>query len=110
MEALGDLTQVKTVAVIGGWAEYHARLHTSHWQLNNSAVNEPWSKTQFLTEFSGYQFANPSFEEFNSAKALAAKMPDWPAEGSVKMFGDMVVVKLPKGDQSREYDHYSKKK
>jgi hypothetical protein len=109
MEALGDLTRVKTVAVIGGWAEYPARLHTSHWQLNTSALSEPWSKTQFLTEFSGYQFANPSLEEFKLAKELAVKMPDWPAEGSVQLFGDMGIVKLPKGDWAREYDHYSNK-
>jgi hypothetical protein len=106
MEKLFDINTIKTVVVLGGWREYPAKFQTSHWQLNNSAVSEPWSKTQFLTEFSGYRFDNPSKDQFIQAKISAIEMPEWPAEGSIQAVGDLAIVKLPVRQGAREYDHY----
>jgi hypothetical protein len=106
MEKLFDINTIKTVVVLGGWREYPAKFQTSHWQLNNSAVSEPWSKTQFLTEFSGYRFDNPTKDQFIQAKISAIEMPEWPAEGSIQAVGDLAIVKLPVRQGAREYDHY----
>ncbi len=106
LENICDVSLLKTVIVFGGWSSYPSKLSTAHWQLNASAVTEPWSKTQFLSEYSGYKFSYPKKSEIENAKILAQNMPEWPECGSIIVNGNIGIVNLPKLKGYKEYDHY----
>lgn len=106
LEKICDVSSLKTVVVFGGWSAYPSKLSTAHWQLNASAVTEPWSKTQFLSEYSGYKFCNPTKLDIENAKSLSAEMSEWPASGSVIVNGNIGIVNFPKLRGYKEYDHY----
>jgi hypothetical protein len=54
----------------------------------------PWARVPLLSEISGQSFAQPSPTDMKLAKQLSAGMPQWPANGSVKVHGDLGIIVL----------------
>jgi hypothetical protein len=106
LEGICDVNSLTTIVVFGGWSEYPSKLSTAHWQLNASAVTEPWSKTQFLSEYSGYKFSHPTKSEIENARILVQGMTEWPESGSIIVNGKIGIVNLPKLKGAKEYNHY----
>jgi hypothetical protein len=88
---------VRSIAVVGHMRQYPLRFFTTEYgsDVNVSAFEKPWSKSNVLREVSGYQFLEPSPEDMARAENYCSGVRPWPDAKSVTVLGDTAVVCLP---------------
>lgn len=93
MEMQPAFNAVRRVAIIGK-SNYPIALATQRFDLNASAFDQKWSNLAILTEISGKAFEAATGDELVRAQELAETMPEWPAEGSIIVDNDLMVIKI----------------
>jgi len=95
LDQLRGATNLRTV-VIRGYVSLNNNL--SGQEYYQSGFSVPWAQLPLLNEASGEAFATPSSSDQEKAKRLSARLPSWPASGSVAVDGDVGVVVLSSDD------------
>jgi hypothetical protein len=91
LDQLSAANKLRTVVFIGNFS---TASNLSGGEYYQSGFSVPWAQLPLLQEASGRVFANPSGSDQEKAKRLSAKLPAWPASGSVAVEGDVGVVVL----------------
>jgi hypothetical protein len=91
LDQLSVANNLRTVVFIG---DYSPASNLRGHEYYQSGFSVPWAQLPLLREASGQMFANPSSSDQEKAKRLSAKLPPWPAPGSVAVEGDIGVVVL----------------
>ena len=95
LEELPEFKNVKRIIVLGGNTDYQQKLGIRHGEIGASAFGRDWSKRLILCEASGYQFEQPTTEDFKLALELFQISPKWPSDGSVQIKGELGLIFLP---------------
>jgi hypothetical protein len=88
---LSAANKLRTVVFIG---DYSPGSNLSGRECYQSGFSVPWAQLPLLQKASGQVFASPSSSDQEKAMRLSAKLPPWPAPGSVAAEGDVGVVVL----------------
>jgi hypothetical protein len=88
---LSAANKLRTVVFIG---DFSPGSNLSGREYYQSGFSVPWAQLPLLQEASGQMFASPSSSDQEKAMRLSAKLPPWPAPGSVAVEGDVGVVVL----------------
>jgi len=91
LDQLSAANKLRTVVFIG---DYSPSRHLSGREYYQSGFSVPWAQLALLQEASGQVFASPSSSDQEKAMRLSAKLPPWPAPGSIAVEGDVGVVVL----------------
>jgi hypothetical protein len=91
LDQLSPASKLRTVVFVG---DFSPSGNLSGREYYQSGFSVPWAKLPLLQEASGRLFALPSSLDLDRAKRLSAKLPSWPAAGSVLVDGDVGVVVL----------------
>jgi hypothetical protein len=91
LDQLSSANKLRTVVFIGNSSPSSNLSGKEYYQ---SGFTVPWAQLPLLQEASGRVFANPSSSDQEKAKRLSAKLPPWPAPGSIAVEGDVAVIVL----------------
>ena len=91
LDQLSGSNQLRTVVFIGNHSPGSNLSGSEYYQ---SGFSVAWAQLPLLQEASGRIFSMPSALDQAKAKQLSAKLPTWPAPGSVAVDGDLGVVVL----------------
>jgi hypothetical protein len=91
LDQLSAANKLRTVVFIG---DYSPSRHLSGREYYQSGFSVPLAQLALLQEASGQVFASPSSSDQEKAMRLSAKLPPWPAPGSIAVEGDVGVVVL----------------